>query len=110
MKNQCKGKCLKTFSLFLCFFLLISFICFFFYLNVSPWFLCGLAGVAKILTKELEIKFPTQSVMNAFGIVYPEYQLQPNYDVSFANHLQVLKITFCYGKIVCKVDEQEVQV
>ncbi len=54
---------------------------------------------------ELKIKFPTHNVMNVFGIVCPQYWLQPNYDVSFANHLQAFKVTFCYGKIVCKVDE-----
>jgi hypothetical protein len=47
--------------------------------------------------------------MNAFGIVYPQYWLQLNYDVSFANHLQIFKVTFCYDKIIRKVDEQEVQ-
>jgi hypothetical protein len=72
--------------------------------------LCGLASVAKNLTGELEIKFPTQNVMNVFGILYPQYWLQLNYDVCFVTHLQVFKVTFCYGKILRKVDEQEVQV
>jgi hypothetical protein len=80
------------------------------YFKCKSLFLCGLVGIAENLTGELEIKFPTQSVINAFGIVYPQYWLQLNYDVAFANHLQVFKVTFCYGKIVCKVNEQEVQV
>jgi hypothetical protein len=37
--------------------------------------------------RELEIRFPTHRVMNAIGIMYPYYWLQPNYDASFANHL-----------------------
>ncbi len=57
VKTQCKGKCLKTFPFFLCIFLLISFICFFPILNVSPWVLCGLVKIAEILIKELEIRF-----------------------------------------------------
>jgi len=46
--------------------------------------------------------------MNALGIVYPQYWLQPDCDASFANLLQVFKATFYYGKIMCNVDEQEV--
>jgi hypothetical protein len=46
--------------------------------------------------------------MNALGIVYPQYWLQPDCDASFANPLQVFKATFYYGKIMCKVDKQEV--
>ncbi len=72
--------------------------------------MCGLARVAENLIGELEIRFSTHIVMNAFGSMCLKYRLQSNYDVSFANHLQIFKITFCYGKIVCKVDEQEVQV
>jgi hypothetical protein len=67
--------------------------------------LCGLARIANKFEGELEIRFPTHSVMNVFGIVCPQYWLQPNYDVSFANHFQIFYVTFCYGKIVCKVDE-----
>jgi hypothetical protein len=48
---------------------------FFLILNVSPWFLCGLAGVAEYLTRELEIRFPIHGIMNAFEIVYPQYWL-----------------------------------
>ncbi len=59
---------------------------------------------------ELEIKFPTHSVMNVLGIVYPQYWLQLDYDASFANHIQVLKVAFYYGKTLRKVDEQKVQV
>ncbi len=59
--------------------------------------------------KVLKIRFQTHGVMNALGIVYPQYWLQLDYDESFANHLHVLKVMFCYGKIVHKVDEQELQ-
>jgi hypothetical protein len=60
--------------------------------------------------RALEIRFPTHGVMNALEIVYPQYWLQPYCDASFANLLQVFKTTFYYGKIMCNVDEQEVQV
>jgi len=58
--------------------------------------------------KPLEIRFLAHGVMNALGIVYPQYWLQPDCDASFANLLQVFKATFYYGKIMCNVDEQEV--
>jgi hypothetical protein len=73
------------------------------------WFLCGLARVIIFLMRELEIKFPTHGVMHAFGFVYPQYWLQSDCDASFTNHLQVLKVVFCCGKIVCKVNEKEIQ-
>jgi hypothetical protein len=69
--------------------------------------LCGLVKVAKNLMKELEIKFLAHGVVNVIGIVY---WLQLDYDASFASQLQVLKIAFCYGKTMRKVDEQKVQV
>jgi hypothetical protein len=59
---------------------------------------------------ELEIRFPTHGVMNAFGFLYPQYWLQLDCDASFTNHLQVLKVVFCCGKTMCKVNEKEVQV
>ncbi len=86
VKSQCKGNALKHFQIFFVFFLLISFICLF-PIFVSSWFLGGLVGVAKKLMKVLEIRFPTHGVMNALGIVYPQYWLQPDCDASFANLL-----------------------
>ncbi len=56
--------------------------------------MCGLTRVVKSLIRKLEIKFPTHGVKNVFGIVYPQYWLQPNCDASFAMHLEVLKIFF----------------
>jgi hypothetical protein len=70
--------------------------------------LCGLVKEVENLM-ELEIKFPTHGVMNVLGIVYPQYWLQLDYDASFPNHLQVFKVVFYYGKTVCKVDKQKVQ-
>jgi hypothetical protein len=33
--------------------------------------------------------------MDAIGIVYPQYWLQPNCEVSFSKHIHVIKTTFC---------------
>jgi hypothetical protein len=33
--------------------------------------------------------------MNALGIVYLQYRLQPNCEVSFSKHIHVIKTTFC---------------
>jgi hypothetical protein len=43
-------------------------------------------------------------------IVYPQYWFQLDFDASFANYFQVLKTIFYCGKIVRKVNEQEVHV
>jgi hypothetical protein len=34
--------------------------------------------------------------MDALGIVYPQYLLQPNCEVSFSKHIHVIKTTFCF--------------
>ncbi len=60
--------------------------------------MCSLIGAGKNLIKELEIKFPTHGVMDVLGIVYLSYFLQLENDVSFAKHLEILKIVFIITK------------
>jgi hypothetical protein len=45
--------------------------------------------------------------MDALGIVYPQYWMQLECDVSFAKYLYVIKGTFYYAK-THKVDEQNI--
>jgi hypothetical protein len=68
-----------------------------------------LIGVGKKLIQELEIRFPTHGVMDVLGIVYSSYFLQLDSDVSFAKHLEILKIFFYYNK-THKVDLENVMV
>ncbi len=106
VKNQCKGNALKHFHFFVLLF--VDFFHFIFsYLCKSMVFVCFAGATKKLM--ELKIRFPTHGVMNVLGIVYPQYWLQQDYDAFFGNRLQVLKIAFCCGKTICKVDEQEVQ-
>jgi hypothetical protein len=60
--------------------------------------------------RDLEIRFLAHGVMNVIRIVYFQYWLQLDCDASFANYVQVLKTSFCCGRTMCKVDEQNVQV
>jgi len=47
------------------------------------------------LIEELDIRFPKQSVLDAIGVVYPQYWLQANVDNTFLQHLEVLKAFYC---------------
>jgi len=61
------------------------------------------------LIQELEIRLLTHGVMDVLGIVCVSYFLQLNSDVSFAKHLEILKIIFYYNK-THKVDLENVMV
>jgi hypothetical protein len=43
--------------------------------------------------------FLAHGVMDALGIVYPQYWSQLDCEMSFPKHLQVIKATFCSSKI-----------
>jgi hypothetical protein len=58
----------------------------------------ALVGAVKTLIQELEIGFLAHGVMDALGIVYPQYWLQVDYETSFLKHLAMIKITFCSNK------------
>ena len=51
---------------------------------------CG-ADVAEKVLLELEVRFPTVDVMDALGVIYPQYWLQGNYEASFRKHLTMIK-------------------
>ena len=56
--------------------------------------------MAEALIAELETRFPTNHIMHFFGIIFPEYWLQDNVDMSFSLHLAILKATFYQPKLV----------
>ncbi len=50
------------------------------------------------LVQELETRFLAHGVMDALGIMYPQYWLHVDYETSFPKHLVVIKITFYSSK------------
>jgi hypothetical protein len=64
-------------------------------LPLSCFVLCWMAKVAEDLIVGLDAQFPKQAVMDAMGIVYPQYWLQTNANVTFPQHLEVLKNFYC---------------
>jgi hypothetical protein len=54
-----------------------------------------MAKAVEDLIVGLDAQFPRQVVMDAMGIVYPQYWLQTNANVTFPQHLEVLKNFYC---------------
>jgi hypothetical protein len=51
---------------------------------------------ANNLVKELSSKFPASALMDALGVVYPHYWLQPQAKELFEGHFSVLKNHYCF--------------
>ena len=64
-------------------------------------------SAAEMLVAELSRRFPDSDLMNALGIVFPQFWLQPNVDELFPLHLKTLKSHFCETKSVNKGTEKE---
>ena len=56
--------------------------------------------MAEALIAELETRFLANHIMDSLGIVFPQYWLQENVDMSFSTHLAILKAAFCQPKLV----------
>lgn len=59
-----------------------------------------------MLIAELDSRFPAHHVMNAFGILYPQYWCQLDAEQSFDKHLQILIETYGHGKILKEGDDK----
>jgi len=46
----------------------------------------------------LKARFPTSSIIDAFGFVYPKYWQAPNVEENFEKHLVVIKEHYCHKK------------
>jgi hypothetical protein len=57
-------------------------------------------SVAKGLVAKLDKWFVAQDLMNATGIIYPQYWLQPEVVSMFLGHLQILKTHCCHDEIM----------
>jgi hypothetical protein len=58
------------------------------------------AEAAQKLIDESKARFPSVAVMDALGVVYPQYWLQGDAEVSFRKHLTVLQDFYCEPKYV----------
>ena len=68
--------------------------------------LCIATRVTQALIDELDLRFPAHHVMDAMGIVFPQYWVQEGVDRTFSTHLSILKDAFCHSKCVVQVDRK----
>jgi hypothetical protein len=59
-----------------------------------------LIGAIVQLINEWDNYFSHCALLDAMGIVYPQYWLQPQCEESFAKHLEVLKAWYCEPKML----------
>jgi len=59
-----------------------------------------------MLVTELDARFPAQHVMNAFGILYPQYWCAPNAEEAFDSYLRTLMDTYGHEKILGEGDQK----
>lgn len=67
---------------------------------------CLCAGAASLVIAELDARFPSQQVMNAFGILYPQYWCQGDAEEHFDKHLRCLLDNYGHGKILGEGDNK----
>ena len=66
-----------------------------------------MAGTAQKLIRELEVRFPSASLIDAFGLVYPQYWMGATADEDFERHLDVLKEHYGHTmEFTMELDEQ----
>jgi hypothetical protein len=53
------------------------------------------SSAAELLIEELSRRFPDSEIMEALGIVFPQYWRSPNCDTVFPVHMQVIKKWYC---------------
>jgi hypothetical protein len=68
------------------------------------------AAAAELLISQLKRRFPDYDIMEALGVIFPQYWLQDTCDDLFRVHLQVLKDWFCGVRSVVVGSGEERQV
>jgi hypothetical protein len=62
--------------------------------------MCGLSvftpRAAKQLVHELGSRFPVHQLMEALGMVYPQYWCLEDCRANYENHIQVIKAHYCH--------------
>jgi hypothetical protein len=56
-------------------------------------------AAVELLISQLEKRFPNSKIMEALGIVFPQYWVQEKCDELFPLYLQVIKDWFCNFKV-----------
>jgi hypothetical protein len=56
--------------------------------------------IAQSLCNEFDWRFPSHELLDAFGIIYPQYWRQEGAEESFSQHLLVLKDFYSRAKVV----------
>jgi hypothetical protein len=64
-------------------------------------------SAAEMLISELSKRFPSCDLMDALGIVFPQFWLQAIYDALFPLHLKTLKAHFCELRSVISGSEKD---
>jgi hypothetical protein len=62
-------------------------------MNVCIWSL--IADAAKQLVHKLSCRVPAHHLMEALGLVYPQYWLSENCKENFEKHMLVIKSHYC---------------
>jgi hypothetical protein len=68
------------------------------------------AAATELLISQLDRRFPNCEIMEALGIVFPQYWLQDKCDELFPVHLQVIKGWFCRMRTMAVGSGEERQV
>jgi hypothetical protein len=63
------------------------------------------AGVVTQLIQELQRRFPEHTVLDALGIIYPQYWLQPDVEITFSKHM---KNWYCNARVLGSGVDKEV--
>ena len=67
-----------------------------------------MVGAAAQLIQELQRRFPDHAVLDALGIIYPQYWLQPDAELTFSKHLGTLKNWYCNARVIGNGIDKEV--
>ena len=66
------------------------------------------AGVVAQLIQELQRSFPEHAVLDVFGIIYPQYWLQPNDEITFSKQRDTMKNWYCNARVLGSGVDKEV--
>jgi hypothetical protein len=61
---------------------------------------CCVSEIAQSLSDEMDARFPQHDILDAFGIIYPQYWMQEGADISFQQHLSEPKAFYCTAREV----------
>jgi hypothetical protein len=68
------------------------------------FYVCTSIGVVQALIDELDLRFPAHHVMDAMGIMFPQYWVQEGADRTFSTYISILKDALCYSKCLVQVE------